>query len=372
MKTPVSLTQGFYIDLEWLLGDLINQVGAQTMRESERLIRPGDAPLDESCEVCTDVLPLLELGIEVPEGDDALGLFQVAVNTQLIHDRFNRQRVIFGALAAMMILALMTGMVLIERTVRRDLEQAERTQNFVSAVTHELRTPLAAIRLYGEMLLEGWTDDKAKIREYHRRILRETSRLSTLVERVLQKGRLASGPSATHAVDLNTLVSELREELSTAHPPDDRWREGNEDLNFELAGRPAARAGLPGGGGRHPDQPGGERAQVRALGPGRARLRAHPRAHRPGRAAACCSRCSTAAPASRARSRTGSSKPSTGWGTRPPARPRARGSACTWCACTPSPSAPRRACAPVRGGEVVSGSVSEPPAPEPLPQAGML
>jgi len=45
---------------------------------------------------------------------------------------------------AHIVLVLMTGMVLIERSVSRDLEQAERTQNFVSAVTHALKTRLEA------------------------------------------------------------------------------------------------------------------------------------------------------------------------------------------------------------------------------------
>ena len=121
--------------------------------------------------------------------------------------------------------------------------EAARTQNFVSAVTHELRTPLAAIRLYGEMLLEGWTDDPEKEREYHRRILRETNRLATLVERVLQKGRLTSATTKTQAVDLSRLVVRLEEELAIAHPPDAPLSEGNSDLRFELGeGLPPALA----------------------------------------------------------------------------------------------------------------------------------
>ena len=52
-------------------------------------------------------------------------------------------------------LSLITGLLLLLRSVRRDLEYARQTENFVAAVTHELRTPVSAIRLYGEMLLDG-------------------------------------------------------------------------------------------------------------------------------------------------------------------------------------------------------------------------
>jgi signal transduction histidine kinase len=237
LNNGFGLLQGFFLDLDWLLGDLLDEVSAQTLRESERIIRTGvDPALNPSCEVCAHVAPLEALGFASALPDEAdMGRVEVAVNTELIHDRFRRQRNNFGGMAAMMILVLVSGMVLIERTVSRDLEQAERTRNFVAAVTHELRTPLASIRLHGEMLLEGWTDDPDQIREYHRRILRETSRLSTLVERVLQKGRLTSGVVTPHALDLSALVRELTEELAAAHPPGTRFPGGNGDLAFELA-----------------------------------------------------------------------------------------------------------------------------------------
>ena len=236
LRDGLGLTQGFYLDLDWLLGGLITEVGAHTLRESERLILAGvSKEFDAECEVCSPVYPIQAMGIETADPEDAfIGGLHVAVNTEMIHDSFRRRRNRFGGMAAMMVLVLMAGMALIERTVRRDLVQAEATQNFVSAVTHELRTPLAAIRLYGEMLADGWTDDPEKIRTYHRRILRETQRLSTLVERVLLKGRLASGKSAARASDLNGLIDALKEELAVAHPTDDRWVESNEDLDFRL------------------------------------------------------------------------------------------------------------------------------------------
>lgn len=237
LNDGMSLLQGFFLDVGWLVGALVDEMGEQTLRESERLIKIGrDAELDPSCEVCADLYPIEELGFTVLAAEDGrVGAVQVAVNTGVIHSRFQRQRNFFGGMAAMMILVLMTGMVLIERTVSRDLEQAERMQNFVSAVTHELRTPLAAIRLYGEMLVERWTEDPEKLHEYHKRILRESNRLATLVERVLQQGRLTSGPSAAEAIDLSAAVEALAEELKVAHPSGARFQGRNDDLRLALA-----------------------------------------------------------------------------------------------------------------------------------------
>ena len=42
------------------------------------------------------------------------------------------------------------------------IDLANQQQDFVSAVSHELKTPLTSIRMYGEMLKEGWADDDKK------------------------------------------------------------------------------------------------------------------------------------------------------------------------------------------------------------------
>lgn len=236
LNSGLSLAQGFFIDLDWLLGDLLQEVGDLTLRESERLIRSGiDPDFDASCEVCTDIFPIEELGFVTSDPQDSrVGAIQVAIDTVMMQDRFRRQRNNFGGMAAMMILLLGTGLVLIERTVRRDLEQAARTENFVSAVTHELRTPLAAIRLYGEMLLDGWAEDPEKQREYYQRIVRETNRLSTLVERVLEKGRLTSSKVTAQAVDLRQTIEGMTEALAVARAPGASLVGGNDDLAFEF------------------------------------------------------------------------------------------------------------------------------------------
>ncbi len=114
------------------------------------------------------------------------------------------------------------------RSVSHDLESARRTENFVSAVTHELRTPLSAIRLYAEMLQDGWVHDDAKRSLYYQRIVREAQRLETLVERVLEKGRLTSKETQVEPGDLNRVVDGLR--ASLIGPDEDPAR----DLVFEL------------------------------------------------------------------------------------------------------------------------------------------
>ncbi len=65
-------------------------------------------------------------------------------------------------------------------------------QDFVSAVSHELKTPLTSIRMYSEMLKAGWADDDRKA-TYYEFIHDESERLSRLIENVLQLARMNRG-----------------------------------------------------------------------------------------------------------------------------------------------------------------------------------
>jgi len=80
----------------------------------------------------------------------------------------------------------------------------ERRGAFVSAVTHELRSPLTTFRLYTEMLAEGMIQDEEKRQSYLKTLCAEADRLSRLVENVLSYARLEQG-SATNRIETVTL-----------------------------------------------------------------------------------------------------------------------------------------------------------------------
>ena len=241
----VEIVQGFAIDPEWLFRTLPRVEAENVLHQTMWLVLPDD---DEggpepglahsgAVSVASPGVPAEAAASRAPEPIDAetppagvaysspirlvtrldlelssdsartdYGTLRVAVSTRELEAAFWRQSWRFFGVAAMLALSLGTGMVLLMRSVHRDLEQARRTENFVAAVTHELRTPLTAIRLYGEMLHDGWVGADDKRREYYTRILRETGRLETLVERVLAKSRLTSNPIRTRPADLNQCV----------------------------------------------------------------------------------------------------------------------------------------------------------------------
>ena len=87
-------------------------------------------------------------------------------------------------------LVLVGGVFMLYRLGAGQISLAQKQQDFVSAISHELKTPLTSIRMYGEMLREGWADESRK-KSYYDFIFYESERLSRLINNVLQLARLS-------------------------------------------------------------------------------------------------------------------------------------------------------------------------------------
>jgi signal transduction histidine kinase len=85
------------------------------------------------------------------------------------------------------------GMFLTYRSVARELALAKLKSDFVSNVSHELRTPLALIRLYAETLEMGRISGSGKQQEYYEIIRKESERLTSLINNILDFSRIESG-----------------------------------------------------------------------------------------------------------------------------------------------------------------------------------
>lgn len=85
------------------------------------------------------------------------------------------------------------GVVFTYVSVRRQLRLARQRSDFVSNVTHELKTPLTSIQMFAETLFEGRIRDRTEARQCLEVIVRESRRLSSLIEKVLDFGRIERG-----------------------------------------------------------------------------------------------------------------------------------------------------------------------------------
>ena len=116
-------------------------------------------------------------------------------------------------LAGLLAAAVVLGLYALYRMVAVQLRFAEKRNNFVSAVTHELKTPLTAIRMYGEMLRDGMVKSEATKQEYYATITAEGERLSRLVDNVMEHAKLRRGarPMTVVPTDIGKLVHEVVE-----------------------------------------------------------------------------------------------------------------------------------------------------------------
>jgi signal transduction histidine kinase len=97
---------------------------------------------------------------------------------------------------------------------------AERRSNFAAAVSHELKTPLTAIRMYAEMLRDGMVPER-KRRQYYGTITAESERLSRLINNVLEFSRLEKGVREMH-LRMEPIEPCVREAVETLRPHAER------------------------------------------------------------------------------------------------------------------------------------------------------
>jgi len=109
-----------------------------------------------------------------------------------ILDEYRRRIVMMVSEGAFFAVLLVVFMGLLWRTFRRDVELERQHRNFLSAITHELKSPIAAIRIALETVVRGRADETTS-RRFISNALADTDRLDLLVQKVLQATRYGSG-----------------------------------------------------------------------------------------------------------------------------------------------------------------------------------
>ena len=120
------------------------------------------------------------------------------------------------------------GVVAVLHNITREKEISQMKNDFVSHVSHELKTPLASITAYSEMLADGEASDEETRSEFYSVIQTQAQRLNRLIEDILNVSRIESGliKVSKEAVSLTILVEEQMQIclLYTSPSPRDRQR----------------------------------------------------------------------------------------------------------------------------------------------------
>ncbi len=143
-------------------------------------------------------------------------------------------------LAALLSLIIISGVVLNTTFLVREIRRNEQHDAFINAVTHELKTPVASIRLYLETL-QTRPVDEPKRQEFYRTMVEDSERLLATIEQVLRTGRI--GSTSHHKlnrvrIDVNGVVEECMARARILH------KASPESLEYQ-PGSPATVLGDP-------------------------------------------------------------------------------------------------------------------------------
>lgn len=200
---------GFTVNLEWVrreyfsellrqvasIGGLPEAVALSVLDESHAIVATSGAsgsgpPLHQRAFPLLFVEPSLVL--DPPPAPSPVRYWTAVVqpgrDSVFDSSQLGRQTLVITSLAA---LASLVAVLLTVRSVRVHAELAAMKSEFVSTVTHELKTPLALIKLVGETLERGRYTSEETIRDYAAILSQEERRLSHLIENLLTYSRLS-------------------------------------------------------------------------------------------------------------------------------------------------------------------------------------
>ena len=196
----VRLTLDF-VGKQWAAGEL------GPVRKNRRV-----AILDESSSLIAGVRPT---GHEARpggrffyEGPFGKALYRwriqmVPQNAEEFQAQWERTKSVRRVLIVLATIIIVVGLVLVWLAILTERRASRMKSDFIANVSHELKTPLSLIRMFGEMVATGRHKGEEAAREYGGIITRESERLSHLIDNVLDFSRLERGKASYHFAEGN-------------------------------------------------------------------------------------------------------------------------------------------------------------------------
>jgi signal transduction histidine kinase len=146
------------------------------------------------------------------------GLILVSLTLYLGWVFLDWRRGILLFLGIILLAFILSGVVLNTIFLVREIRRNAQHDAFINAVTHELKTPVASIRLYLQTLQTHAVDEKRR-EEFYAIMLQDSDRLMATIEQVLRTGRLGISGAKLNRVplDLNEVIRECLESSAKLH-----------------------------------------------------------------------------------------------------------------------------------------------------------
>ena len=152
-------------------------------------------------------------------GKDSLSVAQLGDRIFAIDKEAKKNNRKYIAEGITFLILILIGAAFVYRSVRRQMKLQQQQQNFMMAVTHELKTPISVARLNLETL-QKYNLDPEKQKKLIRTTLDETARLNFLTNNILIASQLEAGgyKSSKEELDLSTLLKDCIQDFRNRFP----------------------------------------------------------------------------------------------------------------------------------------------------------
>jgi len=177
---------------------------------------------------------LLEIGMIKEKLVKTHAEFLATQQYQSLSARYTRQEWMIVGEAVVFVISLGFGVYLINRGYNKEMVASQQSRNFLLSITHELKSPIASIRLVLETLLRHELPREKAI-QLKNNALKETERLNTLVNNLLFSAKLESKYQANkEPLDLPILLEEIINKLKDKYPEAEFTYQQEEEIPFFL------------------------------------------------------------------------------------------------------------------------------------------
>lgn len=257
-RTNVLSPQGLLSDRIMLPMSVVQAAAAKAIRQSGILLpayarsqfeitgRTINLAPQTDLAASTNGLPVLGQAVEswnqfyYPEPSFPFRVVISLADPKALYARQSLRNWMFGGLIVLSFAAAVVALLAARRAFQRQLALNEQKSNFVSSVSHELRAPIASVRLMAENLEGGRVHEPQKQQEYFRFIGQECRRLSALIENVLDFSRIEQGRKQyefepTDLVALTETTVKLLEPYAAEKGVALKWEISNNQKSTALA-----------------------------------------------------------------------------------------------------------------------------------------
>ncbi len=201
---------GFRVDLERLQTALTHDLAQHAADPELRVLVSERPPSTGDGNAASDVVALGDL-----DGD--LGFVHIVKSREAWERKVGKAQRPFlfaGVLIGVLGVLLVAGLLFLYRALHREMLLSRMKTEFVANVSHELKTPLALIRLCSETLALGRLRQAERRQEYYEVITRETERLSHLISNVLNFASIEAGKKS-YELEERDLAGIIRQTLGS-------------------------------------------------------------------------------------------------------------------------------------------------------------